>query len=470
MPTDKPSLHLTLEKLEFRAPNQVTDDTSVLTLKNLVLEPLLRWTPSSTPTPALFSHWTHTPDGQEWRFTIRAGAQFHDGKVCEASDIISFIDAILTSRDTFGMRWSYHRYLKNASITAADTETVVVRNLNPCAWILDVFTEFYICRVDENNLPIVGTGRYKVQHYAPHKITELQSISNHEKYHRITMTADPNAATRLHQLRSGETDAALNLERYEELQHFDEELQWIKATNTLSVMYYLNCTSGLFTSPKARLAINHAVDTTRLAQEVFSNLAEPSSTIASPFHLGVQEAQHQPIPYDPVKARRLLEQCDAAHLEKPLRLRTPTYMPERAEAISRFVVKALEDVGLKVVVDVEHDRPAYARQVGLEKNIGDMALFDSSPNSTFRILDDKISSVAKAVWWQGYQNDNVQSLMEEANRLVEGGERAGKYAQVVEELQRDPPWLYIVHPVILGAVRKGVEGVNVDHRGALVIG
>jgi len=69
-------------------------------------------------------------------------------------------------------------------------------------------------------------------------------------------------------------------------------------------------------------------------------------------------------------------------------------MPERAGDITRFVVASMEAVGLKAVIEVEADRRAYARQVGLDKNIGDLALFDSSPHSTYRVLDDKISSVS----------------------------------------------------------------------------
>lgn len=466
MSTTAHTLRIGLEKVEFRAPNQVTDDTSILTLKNLVLEPLLRWAPHGATLPGLFSHWEHTSDGREWRFSIRAGATFHDGKACVASDVTAFVDAILNSRDSFGMRWSYHRYLANASIEAVDERTVRVRNPEPCAWILDVFTDFFVCRVDRDGLPLLGTGRYKVVSYEAQKHAELESVRSSERYQRIVAIANTSAEARLLQLQRGETDAALNLERFEDLTEFDADLNWTRATNTLSVIFYLNSTHGIFAHPAARLAINHAIDTDRLIEEVFSGLAEPATTIASPFHLGAQEARLNPIPYDPAKARELFQTCGAEDLSEPLLLRTPTFMPERAEAISAFVAKSLEAVGLKVDVQVEPNRPEYARQVGLDKRIGDLALFDSSPNSTFRILDDKISSRTRAVWWQGYENAEVQSLIEEANGVVGEG-RKEAYGKVLEALNRDPPWLYLVHPVVVLATRKGVEGVRVDHRGAL---
>lgn len=176
---------------------------------------------------------------------------------------------------------------------------------------------------------------------------------------------------------------------------FDSSLQWRKATNTLSIIYYLNCSEGIFASVDARLAINHAIDTQTLARDVFSGLALPATTIVSPFHLNSQRVALDPIPYDSAKARHLLQ---GVNTDKSIILRTPTYMPERAEAITHFVVTSLEAVGLKVEVEVEGDRAAYARQIGLDKKIGDMALFDSSPHSMFRVLDDKISSITRAVW------------------------------------------------------------------------
>ncbi|RAL60015.1 hypothetical protein DID88_000641 [Monilinia fructigena] len=99
-------------------------------------------------------------------------------------------------------------------------------------------------------------------------------------------------------------------------------------------------------------------------------------------------------------------------------------MPERAEAITNFVVKALQSIGLKIQVNTEPNRPEYARQVGLQKNIGDLALFDSSPHSTFRVLDDKISRNSKGVWWQGYQDDAVQQFLTLANGAVGDNERS----------------------------------------------
>ena len=469
------TLRVSLEKVDFRQPTQVTDDTSVLTLKNWVFEPLLKWQPGGLPQPALFDRWEQhhekPQDGRVWSFHIREGATFHDGVPCVASHVIGFIDAILESRDTFGMRWSYNRYLAKAEFTAEDERTVRVKNPEPIADILDIFTEFYICRVANDGKPVLGTGRYRVEEFnkeVGRAVLEYANPSENKtgSPYRIVATAEPSAEKRLDQVLKGNVDAALNLERVEDGLEFDPKLQWGKATNTLSVIYYLNCFQGLFASPKARLAVNHAVDTYALIRDVFHNLAIPATTIVSPFHLGAENAALKPIPYDVAEARHLLAGLDTS---TPIILRTPTYMPERAEAITRFVATSLEAVGLTVTVEVETDRPAYARQVGHDKNIGDMALFDSSPHSTYRVLDDKISSVNRAVWWQGYEDAEAGRLIKVANQSVKDQERQNAYGQCLRRLHENPPWLYLVHPIEVFAARLGVQGLSINCKGALDI-
>ncbi|WHA43789.1 ABC transporter substrate-binding protein [Agrobacterium larrymoorei] len=457
-------LTISLEKIDFLPPTRVTDDTSVLTLKNLVFEPLLRWNKGFVQ-PGLFSHWTHTENGRSWTFHIREGAVFHDGKPCVAGDIISFIDGILDAVDTFGMKWSYARYLKDAKISADGDAIVRVNNPTPIADILDIFSEFYICRIDAEGRPILGTGRYRVSEYEPQKRAVLEKVNGASGPDRIVALAEKHAHSRYEQLRSGLVDAASNLERVEGGLDFSPDYQWGKAVNTLSVMYYLNCSKGIFQSPAARLAVNHAVDTHAIVDDIFHGLAVPSSTIVSPFHLGSAKANLATIPFDPDKARRLLDGVDTS---AEIELRTPTFMPERAPEISRFVAASLQAVGLKVSVKTELDRPEYARQIG-RKEMGDMAIFDSSPHSTYRILNDKISSATKAVWWQGYDDDETEALIVAANNAVEDADREQAYAHCLTRLHQNPPWLYLVHPIDVFAARKDLRGLSIDHKGTLNI-
>lgn len=453
-------LRIAGQRALFTPPRQVTDDTSVLTLRNLVLEPLLRWE-DGVIRPGLLSGSRHEAGGRRWIFTIREGAVFHDGKPFVAQDVLDFIEGVLASRDMFGMKWSYSRYLEHARITAPDARTVVVENPTPFADIQDIFSEFYPCRVDAAGNPVLGTGPWRVVDYAADARVSLQHIA--EPARRMDFMAIPRAEDRLAALRDGAVDAAMNLERVEARLPFDEGLVWGRAVNTLSCMYYLNCFSGVFANPAARLAANLAVDRAGIVADLFHGLGVLESSVVSPLHLGMRDAGVTPHPHDPEAAKRLL---DGVAVPGTLYLRTPEYLPEKALEISERVAHDLAAVGLPCTIHVQKDRPEYAREIG-RKIIGDLAIFDSSPHSTYRVLNDKISSAARGVWWQGYDDAEVERLITAANHSVEDPAREAAYGAVLRRLHANPPWLYLFHPVEVFAARPGTAPLALDGKGVL---
>ena len=190
------------------------------------------------------------------------------------------------------MKWSYARYLAHATISAGGADNIIVENPEPFADILDILTEFYIARLAPNGSATLGTGPYRVDDFAPRQSASLalHDTANKDWPQAILVREVPSADERLRLLHEGAVDAALNLERVEGRLVMDAAFSWGQCINTMSVMSYLNCFSGMFASPDARLAVNLAVDGDYIAQEIFGGLAVPTSTIVSPFHLGMNSA------------------------------------------------------------------------------------------------------------------------------------------------------------------------------------
>ncbi len=460
-----PAFTVALEKVDFLGPDRVTDDTSILTLKNLVLEPLCRWKDGRAG-PGLFARWSHSNDGRAWRFWLRPAARFHDGMPCTADHVIAFVERLRGAVDTFGMPWPYARYLAGVMLCAGAVDRVDLTSPRPLGDIVDIFSEFYPGRLDERGAATIGTGPYRVADFTAGREATLERVADGASPRRLRFVACPAASERWRRVRDGDCDAALNLERMDHPIPADETLHWQHAVNTLSVMSYLDCTRGLFRSPSARLAINRAVDRPRIIATLLHGLAIPAATVVSPHHLGFAEAGLAPIAHDADDAKRLFEIADATTALEPLVLRTPRSMPHRADAITAMVGRMLEDVGLAVRIDVEVDRPTYARQIG-DKAMGDVAIFDSSPRSTFRVLDDKIASRVRGTWWQGYDNPDVEASIVAANEALDDGPRAQAYGRCLALLQRDPPWLFLFHPVEVAVSRAGTPGLALDHQGLL---
>jgi peptide/nickel transport system substrate-binding protein len=457
-------LRIAAETCRFLPPARVTDSSAILTLQMLVFEPLLRWTDGGRVVPALFSDWTMEDGGRRWTFRIREGARFHDGVACEAEHVLGTIEGILGSLDLFGMKWSYSRYLANARITAPTRDSIRVENPEPFADILDVFAEFVVVRENAAGAPVLGTGPYRVEGFVAEASAELVRVADGAGPERISFLGIPGHEARIEALMAGVADVGMQLERPAKDAREAAALEWGRGLNGLSAMHYLNGFEGAFTHPAARLAINLAVDRQGIVDGLFHGLGVLSSTVVSPLHLGGKAAGVAPLPHDPERAKRLFEE---AGVGGPLLLRTPLTLPEKALEVTQVVADALGRCGVATRIEIQEDRPEYAREVGAKK-IGDVAIFDSSPRSTFRVLDDKISSASKGVWWQGYHDDEVQRLIGAANRTVGDDAREVAYGAVLRRLHEAPPWLYLFHPIEVFASRPGagrfwLEGTGILH-------
>ncbi len=462
---DRP-VTIALPKLAFPPPGRVTDDTSVLTLRSLVQEPLCRWVDGAV-LPGLFASWSHDDGGRVWRFRLHPGARFHDGAACDAAAVIATIEEHLCGLDTFGMPWPYARYLAGATFAAETADTLRVETPAPFADLPEIFAEFFVARATPAGEALLGTGPYRVEGYDPGRSADLVATDPATQPARLRLVAMPDAEARHAALLSAEADVAANLERMARPPLGRDGLDWTRAGNTLSVMYYLDCRQGLFAHAAARMAANLAVDRRAMLDQLFHGLGVPATTIVSPWHLGHAQAALPPLPHDPDAAKRLLDQAGGGADE--LLLRTPLHMPEGAPAISAMIADALGRIGLRVRIETEPDRPDYARQVGRGR-IGDLAIFDSSPSSTFRVMDDKISAATRGQWWQGHDDPPLEPLFATARRTMDDAARATAYAACLRRLRDNPPWLYLFHPVELVAARPGVARVALDHRGVLSIG
>ena len=449
---------IALEKLDFLPPDRVTDDCSILTLKALVLEPMLRWQDGAIR-PGLFSDWELDDTGCRWTLRLAAGKAYHDGTPVLAEHAAEFIARILDSRDMFGMPWSYARYLAGAEI-GAKGRVLTIATPKPFPDLPEILSEFYLPRPDAAGRPVIGTGPWQVTDF-----TAGQEVSLHRPAdgRRLRVIALPRAEDRLAALRDGTVQAATHMERLEQPMRGLDGFGWQERTSTLSVMAYLNGFEGAFTHPAVRRAANLAIDRPRLVREVMGGLALPSDTIVSPWHFGHAEANLAPLAHDPEEARRLL---GTAGGPREVVLRSPTYMPERAPEVAAFIAEAWRDVGFETRVEIAEDRPQYARDIG-EKRMGDAAIFDSSPHSTFRVLDDKISGLSRAVWWQGVSDPRVDAGFDAARHLTDPAARAGAYGALLRRLQEAPPWLYLFHPVFCLAHDPALRGLTLDHKGIL---
>jgi len=82
------------------------------------------------------------------------------------------------------------------------------------------------------------------------------------------------------------------------------------------------------------------------------------------------------------------------------------------------------------------------------KQIGDACLFDSSPLSSVRVLHEKIHSGRRGPWWQGYQNPDVDALIDQAGATIDHEHRQMIYRQAYRRIRDDAPWVFLYSPLL----------------------
>ena len=458
-------IRIAAEKSRIVPVGQTTDAWDVLTVQNLLFEPLVRCIEGQAQ-PALAKSWIILDEGRRWIFSLRDLATFSDGSKCTMDDVKYSIEIMRSAKDSFGMPGPFSRYLSGITLNMLDSNTLEVKSPTPNGDIADFLSEIHIKKQNPNGNDLLGTGAYKVAEIIPDKSILLVKRQDHSgipsTYDSLEFLIVPDHHERLKLLKSNQVQIALDLEHIEGGLFNDDDVNWHRSVNTLSVMGFLNCFYAPFNNPEARLALNMAVDINRLILEVMNGMAIPSMTVVSPFHCGF-ESDLRPILYDPERAKEIFGRME---MPNELIIRTPTFMPEKADLVAAFIAVQLRQIGVKVKVDVEHNRPEFARQVG-RKEIGHIALFDSSPHSTYRVLSDKISKKQQGLWWQGLDDPILDEMIDQAHGTSGIKEREFKYAQALRYLNQNPAWLYLFHPILVTACAKSINDIEITHEGLL---
>lgn len=159
------------EKNAELSPLRITD-RDLLSMLDLVYDPLIRLDDDRRPTPALASSWQVSSDGTTWTFTIRDNVYFHDGNELTAYDVKATLDALKALADDSSLPSNEKGIfsLVTNSMThwqADDKRTLTIRTNKPSYSLLYAMT-FPILQAQAiytANPP--GTGPYQITYFNP---------------------------------------------------------------------------------------------------------------------------------------------------------------------------------------------------------------------------------------------------------------------------------------------------------------
>ena len=367
---------------------------------------------------------------------------------------------------TLGAPAVWRQYLGGAAM-AAEGRTLAIDLARPMADFADVLAQAFVA--DPACLPALdrgdraaleGSGAYRIAGASAGRVEAEAAPGRAPANPRIAFEAVPSAEARLARLRGGGAQAATVLP-VAASRALGPGFTRIEHLAPVAIIYLMNAARGPLADPRLRRALSLALDRAAIVREVMEGAARPLHAIVSPLHFGATGSE---VPHDPAAARALLKAAGAEGLR--LGVDCPTRLPDEAERLTAAVAAQLAAVGVSLDVRLHEDREAYAHMVR-RKEIQDLAVFDSSPLSTARVLHEKIDGRVRGAWWEGYSNREVEAAIDAARAETDDAARAALYRAACEVMQADPPWLTLYNPMRAAALAGAHEGVAMPVTGVL---
>ena len=450
--TQQPVLTVLQSSVAIGDPHITSDSSNRLGIIFTIYEALVRLDEEGDFQPSLAERWEVAEDARRWTFHLRSDVEFHNGEVLRASDVVATLGRVLDPAigGAFGTQGVYISYLGTAEISAVDDSTVRIVTEHPMADLLDLLVAMPISPASElDRLPLenVGSGPYKVIEQSD---TRVIMVAHDEywggtpEYREITWIAEGDPDARIEAVLSGEADIAsgIGIQGWQRITEDGRALahEW---ESGLCIIFMANSQVGPLRDRRVRQALNYAVDVDEIIAEIKHGAAKPLNGYLTPHHFGYN-SETPVYPYDPVRARSLL--AEAGYGEGlDLVFDIPSAMPDEAPDLARMMAEQLSRVGITLEIVEHQDRAAYSEMVR-EKRINDGAAFDSSPRSTYRVLREKLHSGLQGPWWEGYENEEVNSLIEEAQATISDPERQAIYRRIYTIVRDDAPWIFLYSP------------------------
>jgi len=208
------------------------------------------------------------------------------------------------------------------------------------------------------------------------------------------------------------------------------------------------------TDPRVRQALSMAVDREQLVKSVFNDRFDPACSPispASPFSTDASEACPE---YDPEGAKALLEEAGA---EVPYEIEMKVTNTPDTLRLAQAVQASVADGGFDVeIVPVEYSSLLEVQEQGDFDllQLGWSGRVDPHGNM-FNFL-----STGAGNNYSGYSNPDVDDLLTEAATVIDPAERAELYGQVVTQVQKDNPVIYLYRTRNLTGHVDEVAGIS----------
>jgi peptide/nickel transport system substrate-binding protein len=403
--------------------------------------------------PDLATHW-ETPDPTTYRFHLRSGVCFHNGKPLSSRDvrytIQSLLDNVISSPKT-----STYRIIDQ--IETPDDKTVVFRLKRPNAAFLWNLTNGGIGIVPEGagadfQRNPIGTGPFRFVSYSQEEEVILEANPSYfdgcPTVPRVSFKVIPDATTRALELRKGSVDIGQNVLSPDFVKALQREphlrVETVPGTNYQYLG--LNLKDPLLQDKRVRKAVAYAIPREQIIRYYWRDLVTPASGLLPPNHWAF-EKDVETYPYDPDRAQQLLDEAgwkdpDGSGPQPRFRLTFKTSTEETTRQVAAIIQQQLKDIGIQVDLRSYEFGTFYGDIVR-----GNFQLFtlrwiggNNDPDLFERVFHSR-EAPPKGYNRGRYSNPRVDELIELASQEIDQEKRRAAYSEIQKIVADELPYI-----------------------------
>ncbi|MHC3439781.1 ABC transporter substrate-binding protein [Natrialbaceae archaeon A-gly3] len=399
------------------------------------------------PAPGLATDWERVEDTR-WEFSLREDVVFHDGEELTADAVVTSLERTVESEAFAGVPIT--------DVEAIDDSTVAVETDTPFSPLPAHLSRNDAVILspgsfeDGELVEPIGTGPFVFESIQPG--TELRAVRNDDYYGEVPTIESvryeivEDNQTRRMSLENGELEMAriLPQEMVSDLEDTDGIDVYTPEIPRIRFLTF-DTTTEPFDDDRVRRAVNYAVDRETLTGSVLEGVDDPAVGPISPEMTDWADPDLEESLYDPDHARQLLDEAgwtnDAdgevrTRDGEDFEIEVVTFDARSLPLIAEVLQGQLAEVGIDLEISVL-EYGTMLDQVSQDS-------FDAYLTSwgTLWYPDpDRLADMfhSEAALHHGYENEDVDAILEQARELEDREQRRDRYHEVQSKILEDAP-------------------------------
>jgi peptide/nickel transport system substrate-binding protein len=422
--------------------------------------------------PMLAQSWTVSPDGKTYRFVLRPGVKFSDGKPLTTGDVTSSL------HNAFTQSGSQIAFLakKVASVTAPTPTTIEIKLHSPWAYLLDDLSGFNAAILPQALIKgegyksflahPVGTGPFKISSISPgSSITMVRNPyywdPGKPHLHSITFQVVDSDVARANAVQGGTAQVAMSPpgNQVSSLEQ-NSAVHVYKFPGSEVETLLLNTQRAPLNNPDVRKAISLAMDRAGIVKAGLFGFGTPASTfLVGPAPLTLQNISLNLYSFDLSRAAALMK---ASGVKTPVTIPLTVSSGTAQQAIATIAQQDLAKIGIQAKI-IQLDYGTAASNMSAERftmitNNWDDYVGDASEQPLFWIDP----AFCCAAYFTNYVNPSAISLVRRAVAATNPTTAAQLFDQVQQSVATTAHAIPLYYPTFLYLGSSKLTGFNVN--------